>query len=94
MDIPSQQAQEVAYHDFEDDGHLSIFAGPSMGKSTALQTVTMDLARHNSPEFLDLYLFDFGTNGLLPLRRLPHVADFFTIDDDEKNSQVYCPYQS
>lgn len=84
MDIPSQQAQEVAYHDFEDDGHLSIFAGPSMGKSTALQTVTMDLARHNSPEFLDLYLFDFGTNGLLPLRRLPHVADFFTIDDDEK----------
>ncbi|HFH6838688.1 TPA: type VII secretion protein EssC [Streptococcus agalactiae] len=84
MDIPSQQAQEVAYHDFEDDGHLSIFAGPSMGKSTALQTVTMDLARHNSPEFLNLYLFDFGTNGLLPLRRLPHVADFFTIDDDEK----------
>ncbi|HGI3134356.1 TPA: type VII secretion protein EssC [Streptococcus agalactiae] len=66
MDIPSQQAQEVAYHDFEDDGHLSIFAGPSMGKSTALQTVTMDLARHNSPEFLNLYLFDFGTNGLLP----------------------------
>lgn len=84
MDIPSQQAQEVAWHDFEDDGHLSIFAGPSMGKSTALQTVTMDLARHNSPEFLNLYLFDFGTNGLLPLRRLPHVADFFTIDDDEK----------
>ncbi|AVH83501.1 TPA: type VII secretion protein EssC [Streptococcus agalactiae] len=84
MDIPSQQAQEVAYHDFEDDGHLSIFAGPSMGKSTALQTVTLDLARHNSPEFLNLYLFDFGTNGLLPLRRLPHVADFFTIDDDEK----------
>ncbi|MCK1160256.1 type VII secretion protein EssC [Streptococcus uberis] len=84
MDIPSQQAQEVAYHDFEEDGHFAVFAGPSMGKSTTLQTVTMDLVRHNSPEFLHLYLFDFGTNGLLPLRRLPHVADFFTIDDEEK----------
>ncbi|MFI3886555.1 type VII secretion protein EssC [Streptococcus parauberis] len=84
MDIPSQQAQEVARHNFDEDGHLSVFSGPSMGKSTALQTIAMDLVRHNSPEFLHLYLFDFGTNGLLPLRRLPHVADFFTIDDEEK----------
>nr|WP_183121190.1 type VII secretion protein EssC [Streptococcus iniae] len=84
MDIPSRQAQELTYHDFDEDGHFAVFAGPSMGKSTALQTVTMDLVRHNSPEFLHFYLFDFGTNGLLPLRRLPHVADFFTIDDEEK----------
>ena len=83
-DLPSRQSQETIYHDFGKDGNLVIFSAPSMGKSTLLQTIILDLAYQNTPSQMELYLFDFGTNGLLPLRNLPHVADNFTLDDDEK----------
>ncbi len=44
----------------------------------------MDVARQHSQEHLHVYLVDLGTNGLLPLKGLPHVADTITIDESEK----------
>ncbi|MBC1667862.1 type VII secretion protein EssC, partial [Listeria welshimeri] len=44
----------------------------------------MDLARQHNPEQLHVYLLDFGTNGLLPLIDLPHVADTMMVDEVEK----------
>ena len=44
----------------------------------------MDVARQHSPEHLHVYLLDFGTNGLMPLKSLPHVADIITLDQVEK----------
>ena len=29
-------------------------------------------------------MFDFGTNGLLPLKKLPHVADLVRLEEEEK----------
>ena len=87
-DIPSKQSQDVVSHNFNDDGNLILFSSPTMGKSTFLQTIAMDLARQHSPEVVQFYLFDFGTNGLLPLRKLPHVIDNFMVDSDEKLSKV------
>ncbi|HEM4666114.1 TPA: type VII secretion protein EssC, partial [Streptococcus suis] len=55
-----------------------------MGKSTFVQTLVMDLARQLTPEELHFYLLDFGTNGLLPLRDLPHTADLLMAEDTEK----------
>ena len=86
-DIPSQQAQHPVYHDFEADGNLVLFSAPGMGKSTFLQTLIMDLARQNKPDQLHVYLLDFGTNGLLPLQGLPHVADSIILDENEKISK-------
>ncbi|MGT2910009.1 FtsK/SpoIIIE domain-containing protein, partial [Streptococcus dentapri] len=81
VDIPSQQAQDKARHDFDALGHLALFSGPAMGKTTFLQTAVMDLVRHNTPDDLHLYLLDFGANGLLPLLKLPHSADIIYTDD-------------
>ncbi|WP_170241548.1 type VII secretion protein EssC, partial [Streptococcus suis] len=84
VDIPSRQSQEVLEHDFEKDGHIALFSSPGMGKSTFVQTLVMDLARQLTPEELHFYLLDFGTNGLLPLRDLPHTADLLMAEDTEK----------
>lgn len=87
VDVPSQQAQEIACHHFEVDGNLILCSAPGMGKSTFLQTLVMDLARQNTPELIHFYLFDFGTNGLLSLRNLPHTADYFMVEEQEKISK-------
>ncbi len=83
-DYPELQDQKPLKVNLSKDGHLVAFSSPGYGKSTFLQTVVMDLARAHNPEQLHVYLLDFGTNGLLPLKDLPHVADTFLVDDQEK----------
>ncbi|MEE9728634.1 FtsK/SpoIIIE domain-containing protein, partial [Listeria seeligeri] len=84
LDIPQMQAQEPLTIDLAKDGHLAVFSSPGYGKSTFLQTVTMDLARQHNPARLHIYLLDLGTNGLLPLKGLPHVADTIMVDEEVK----------
>lgn len=84
LDQPELQAQSPLELDLSKDGHIAVFSSPGYGKSTFLQTVMMDLVRQHHPEHLHVYLLDFGTNGLLPLKSFPHVADTIQLDDTEK----------
>lgn len=84
LDQPEMQAQNPLTLDLTKDGHVAVFSSPGYGKSTFLQSVIMDLVRQHNPEQLHVYLLDFGTNGLLPLKEVPHVADTITIDEFEK----------
>ena len=84
VDIPSEQAQRPVSINLTEDGNLAVFASAGNGKSTFLQTLVMQLTRTHTPEELNIYLLDFGTNGLMPLRKLPHVADTIQIDEEEK----------
>ena len=84
MDIPSKQAQEAFMFDFEKLSHTAIYGSAGFGKSTVLQTLVMNLARENTPEQVQFNLLDFGTNGLLPLKKLPHVADMAKLEEEEK----------
>ncbi|GED47606.1 FtsK/SpoIIIE domain-containing protein [Carnobacterium maltaromaticum] len=83
-DIPTMQAQETLSLNLSKEGHMAVYSSPAFGKSTFLQTIMMGLARKHNPERLHAYLLDFGTNGLLPLRSLPHIADTMNSDEDEK----------
>jgi S-DNA-T family DNA segregation ATPase FtsK/SpoIIIE len=84
MDIPEKQSQETFMFDFSKLSHTAIYASTGFGKSTALQTLVMNLARQNTPAQVQFNLFDFGTNGLLPLKDLPHVADIVKLEEEEK----------
>ncbi|WLV24297.1 type VII secretion protein EssC [Aciduricibacillus chroicocephali] len=89
VDIPEMQKQEPLDINLTKDGHMVIIASPGYGKSTMLQTIAMDLARKHSPEKLHLYLLDLGTNGLLPLRNLPHTADAIRVDEEAKMEKLF-----
>lgn len=86
-DIPSEQAQRPLMFDLAENADTAVFASAGYGKSTFLQTVVMQLARENNPDQIQFYLLDFGTNGLLPLRDLPHVADIIRADEVAKLSK-------
>lgn len=89
LDIPEMQAQKPLTLNLTKDGHIAVFSSPGFGKSTFLQSVAMDMARHHSPQRVHLYLIDLGTNGLLPLRELPHVADTFMVDEEIKLGKLF-----
>lgn len=84
LDLPHEQLQKPFTLDFMKDGHVAIFASPGFGKSTMLQTIAMEIADHYTPEEVHFYLLDFGTNGLLPLSKLPHAADMIRLDEEQK----------
>ncbi|WP_160724841.1 type VII secretion protein EssC [Bacillus sp. USDA818B3_A] len=84
LDIPEMQEQKPLTLNLSKDGHIAVFSSPGYGKSTFLQTVAMDIARRHNPERVHIYLIDLGTNGLLPLRDLPHAADTIMVDEEIK----------
>ncbi|MCB5954296.1 type VII secretion protein EssC [Enterococcus sp. CWB-B31] len=84
VDLPGKQRQKLLKINLTEEGHMVVYSSPGYGKSTLLQTVVMDLARTHNPEHLTFYLLDFGTNGLLPLKNLPHVAEIMECDENEK----------
>ena len=83
MDFPDHQDQQAYVFDLEEDKHTAIYGSAGFGKSTALQTIVISLARKNNPDQVQFNLFDFGTNGLLPLKDLPHTVDLAKDDDEE-----------
>ncbi|MGN7797522.1 type VII secretion protein EssC [Leifsonia sp. 22587] len=84
LDVPRRQSQETYVFALEEASHLAVFGSPGYGASTVLQTLVMNLARQRSPLQVQFTLLDFGNNGLLPLQRLPHVADLVTLEEHEK----------
>lgn len=84
QDIPEQQAQLPLTVDFNDCGHILVVGSPGYGKSTFIQNALIDVMRKTTPEQSHIYLYDFGTSGLISLVDFPHVADYFTADDNEK----------
>ncbi|KXT75906.1 type VII secretion protein EssC [Streptococcus sp. DD12] len=88
VDSPSKQEQYPLVHDFEDRGHIALFSGPGMGKTTFLETIVMDIARKNSPARAQFYLMDYGASGLLRLLNLPHATDLVYTDDIAKTRKL------
>ncbi|MFT3984219.1 MAG: type VII secretion protein EssC [Lachnospiraceae bacterium] len=86
-DIPEEQNQTEYAHDFVREGNLAIFGAAGFGKSVLLTTVLLSLAVKNSAELLHYYILDMGNASLLPLRELPHTADYMSFDDTVKLSK-------
>jgi S-DNA-T family DNA segregation ATPase FtsK/SpoIIIE len=84
VDVPEQQAQIEYAHDFLTDGNLAVFGASGYGKSTVLTQVALSLSLKNSPELLHYYILDLGNSSLIPLKNLPHTADYLSFDDTEK----------
>jgi len=89
LDLPEMQAQDTLRVNLTKDGHIAVYSSPGYGKSTFLQTVAMGVAREHSPERVHMYLIDLGTNGLLPLKDLPHVADTIMVDEEIKLGKLF-----
>ncbi|WP_254854016.1 type VII secretion protein EssC [Halobacillus salinus] len=83
-DEPDRQLQEPYRYHIGRDGNIGIFGSSGYGKSNTLMTILLNMAEAESPEERHYYVFDFGNGALLPLKNLPHTADYFRYDDDRK----------
>ena len=84
VDEPEKQSQYPLSYQIIEDGNVGVFGSSGYGKSHTIMTVLLSIAEKLSPEEAHYYIFDFGNGSLLPLRQLPHTADFFLMDEERK----------
>lgn len=84
VDIPEEQKQEEYLLDFIKNGHFLYMASSGYGKSVLLQNIIFGLCAQNAVKNLYIYILDLGNSAMIPLRALPHVADYMGFDDNEK----------
>ncbi|MFC0190215.1 type VII secretion protein EssC [Fictibacillus aquaticus] len=84
IDEPEKQSQSPYIYELMDDGNIGIFGSSGYGKSHTVLRILLSMAEKMSPEELHYYLFDFGNGTLLPLKQLPHTADYFLMDEEHK----------
>lgn len=84
IDLPEQQAQKELAHDFEKEGNLLYVASAGFGKTVFLTTVLTSLAISCDVDALHFYILDYGNHGCLPMKELPHTAEYISFADEER----------
>lgn len=84
LDIPELQEQRELEHSFVREGNLLFTASSGFGKTVFLTTVLASLAISNDVDDLNYYILDYGNNGCMPLKGLPHTAEYISLDDEER----------
>lgn len=88
LDIPEQQKQIDYKLDFSKDGNLAVFASGGFGKTNTLINIMFNLSVNNNPKNLIFYILDFGNANLIQMKDLPHTADYFRLDDNQKLNKL------
>jgi DNA segregation ATPase FtsK/SpoIIIE, S-DNA-T family len=84
IDEPEKQSQTVYTYELIEDGNIGIFGSSGYGKTHTINTLLLGMAQQFTPEEVHYYVMDFGNGGLLPLKQLPHTADYFLLDQERK----------
>ncbi len=84
MDLPEIQEQKELIQDFESDGNLLFTASSGSGKTVFLTTVLISLAVSYDVDDVNFYILDYGNHGCMPLKELPHTAEYISLDEEER----------
>ncbi|WP_334104670.1 type VII secretion protein EssC [Muricomes intestini] len=84
LDVPEEQIQEEYTVNLAKEGNIVYIASSGYGKSVFLENIILGLAAKNCVANLNFYTLDFGNNSLITLAKLPHMADYIMLDEEEK----------
>ena len=83
-DAPASQQQGILTLDLLNDGNVLIFGSPGSGKENLIFTIVCYLSSVMSPEDINFYIGDFGSETLKIMSKIPHVGDAFVTEEAQK----------
>lgn len=92
-DDPSSQTQDPMMLSLSDRGNLLLFGIAGGGKTHFLTTLLYSLVRDYSPDEVNAYILDFGSETLKSFVSAPHVGDVLTSQDTEKVETLFTMLQ-
>ncbi len=84
VDLPEMQEQKELEHNFENEGNLFYAASAGFGKTVFLTTVLTSLAISCDVDTVHFYILDYGNHGCMPMKELPHTAEYISPADEER----------
>jgi len=83
-DMPARQQQDLLKLDITNSGNILITGSAGSGKENMLTTMIYSLVLGHSPNEINVYIYDFGSEALKTFNSMPHVGDVILTDDKEK----------
>lgn len=83
-DDPFNQSQNIFKLPLTEKGNAIVYGNAASGKELFLTTTIFDLCNRYSPEYLNMYILDFGNETLQNFAHAPHVGDVILSADEEK----------
>lgn len=83
-DNPSKQEQGLLTIDLTNIGHTVIYGMTGSGKENLLTTLITSSCISHSPNEVNFYIFDFGSETLRMFSKFPHVGGVCTLEDKDQ----------
>ncbi len=84
LDDPFNQSQEALRLSLTEDGNTLIYGVAGSGKLTFITTMIYELIKNHSPEYLNLYILDFGAETLKMFEKAPQVGGVVLSSEAER----------
>ncbi|MCI8964782.1 MAG: type VII secretion protein EssC [Clostridia bacterium] len=88
-DNPSKQTQNVKMLDFSNDGNVVIYGNAKSGKETLISTLIYDIISNYTPDEVNIYIMDFGSEATKIFRKAPQVGDIIFASEVEKLTRFF-----
>ena len=89
IDEPEKQSQTPIAYQIMDDGNIGVFGSSGYGKSNTLLTIFLGISENVISRRSYIFIFSImAMDHYLPLKQLPHTADYFTIDEELKRDKL------
>ncbi|WP_210364449.1 type VII secretion protein EssC [Bacillus sp. REN3] len=88
-DDPANQRQMVMRMPISQEGNAVIYGIAGSGKTTFLTTMIYSLMEEHTPNEVNFYMLDFGSETLTWFREAPHVGDVMLSHESEKINNLF-----
>lgn len=88
-DVPNQQSQYPLNIPISENGNVLIYGIAGSGKENFLSTLLYSIMSVHSPEEVNCYIMDFGSESLRMFQNMPHVGDIIMLSEDDKINNLF-----
>ncbi|MBO5120122.1 MAG: type VII secretion protein EssC [Bacilli bacterium] len=88
-DDPRTQSQHLLTLPLSKEGNVIIYGAAGMGKEDLLSTIFYSTILKHTPEEINFYILDFGSETLKVFENIPHVGDVLLASETEKVNNLF-----
>ena len=88
-DIPSRQEQKLLTLPLTKEGNSIVYGSSGSGKENFITTLIYASSLYYTPEEINFYIIDFGSESLKMFNNYPIVGDILTSENDDKIENLY-----
>lgn len=88
-DDPFHQTQGILRVPISEEGNVIVYGSTGSGKGMFLESMCYSLIREHTPEQVNMYILDFGSEAMTAFSDAPHVGDIILSHESEKVDNLF-----